>query len=431
MSANIPKSNRYKRVVIVGGGFGGLKLAKALDKEVFEVVLIDQYNYHQFQPLLYQVASAGIEPGAIAFPFRKDFQQVANTYFRLATMLSVNPQAKSINTSIGEIEYDYLILATGTDTNYFGMERIRKAAMPMKSIAEAMNLRNSILLNLEAALTTTDDAAIERLLTVVVVGGGATGVEVAGAISEMKRYILPKDYPDLDSSRYRILLLEGSDRLLRNMSQQASRDSLRFLGQMGVEVRLSCRVVDYDDGAVVLDSGERIETENLIWVSGVAPRPTEGLATESYGRGGRIKVDQTNRVELYDNIYAIGDMCLMSGDMEFADGHPQVAQVAMQQGRCLAINLALIERGAAAVPFRYNDKGSMATVGRNRAVVDLRRVQLSGFVAWVIWMVIHLISLLGVRNKLEALTAWTWSYVTYDQSLRLIFRPTPRNTDKS
>lgn len=426
MSANIPKTT-LKRVVIIGGGFGGLQLAKKLDKNIFEVVLVDRCNYHQFQPLLYQVATSALEPGSIAFPFRKDFQHVRNLYFRLANLLSIDKERKIILTTIGEIEYDYLVLATGTTTNYFGMDRIRAAALPMKSIAEAMNLRNAILLNLEKALVSTDVQEIISLLTVVIVGGGATGVEIAGALAEMKSYVIPKDYPDLKGHDYRIILVEGTDRLLSCMSMASSENARLSLEKMGVELRLSCRVTDYVDGAVVLGDGEMVATQNLIWVSGVAVQPIEGLGPEVYGRGGRIKVNGFNMVD--SNLFVIGDAALISEDAAFRSGHPQVAQVAIQQGERLANNLLMIERGLEPIPFRYNDKGSMATIGRNRAVVDLHKIHFTGFLAWAAWMLVHLLSILGMRNKVQTLLTWMWSYITYDQSLRLIFRPT--QTSKS
>lgn len=422
MGTNIPATSK-KRVVVIGGGFAGLNLAKSLVRGGdFQTVMIDKLNYHQFQPLLYQVATSGLEPSAISFPLRKDFQGVTDFHFRLATVRAVDPAAKIIDTSIGTITYDYLVVATGTETNYFGMEKIRSAALPMKSVPEALALRNHLLENFERA-TTSNDPQQQSLLTIVIVGGGATGVEIAGAIAEMKRYILQRDYPELDISKVRIILIEGSDKLLRNMSGESSAKSRQFLKSMGVEVWLDSSVADYDNGAVILKNGDSIPTQTLIWVSGVTGCRLDGIPPECYGRGSRLITDQYNALSNgMQDIFAIGDIALQVMD-NYPGGHPQVAQVAIQQGELLARNLRQLERGQSLTPFRYNDMGSMATVGRNKAVVDLNKIKFQGYFAWLVWMAIHLRSILGTKNKILTLINWSWSYITYDQSLRLIIRP--------
>lgn len=428
MSANIPETEK-KRVVIIGGGFAGLQLAKSLDSRLFQIVLVDKVNYHQFQPLLYQVTSSGLEPSAIAFPFRKNFQNKKDFYFRLASVTRIATDEKVLETSIGAIKYDYLVIATGTDTNYFGMQNVRAAALPMKSVSEALALRNRILENLEHAVTATDPEERQALLNIVIVGGGATGVEVAGALSEMKRYIFNKDYPDLDTSKARIILIEGSDKLLRNMSEEASSKAFLFLKQMGVEINLQTVVVDYKDYKVVLKSGDTIPTKTLIWVSGVTGKPLPGIHEVCYGRGGRILVDAYNRVNGYQSVFAIGDISLQTEEL-YPVGHPQVAQVAIQQGKLLAKNLINGLNDQPLTPFHYQDKGSMATVGRNRAIVDLHQFRFQGLFAWMVWMIVHLLSILGVKNKIQIVINWFWSYVTYDQSLRLIIRPDDKTREK-
>ncbi len=420
MSPNIPKTSQ-KRIVVIGGGFAGLKLINQLKHSNFQLVLIDKVNYHQFQPLLYQVATSGLEVSAIAFPFRKNFQQIKNFHFRLATAQCIIPEEHIVETTVGPITYDYLAIATGTDTNYYSMENVRVNALPMKSVSEALNVRNRILLNLEAALVCSNKTEQEALKNIVIVGGGATGVEIAGAIAEMKRYIFKKDYPDLDISHAKIYLLEASPKLLRNMSEQASIKSLLFLQRMGVTVLLDSAVADCSNGSVRLQDGKTIPTRTLIWVSGVSGKRLKGLPVTCYTHGERIIVDAFNRVTGYSDIFAIGDNCLLR-EAGYENGHPQVAQVAIQQGKLLAQNLQRLTQKQALLPFHYKDKGSMATVGRNKAVVDLHKFKSQGMFAWFIWMVVHLMSILGTKNKIQTLLNWIWSYTTYDQSLRLIIR---------
>ncbi len=419
MSFNLPQSDK-KRVVIVGGGFGGLCLCNKLRKSGFQVVLVDRNNYHQFPPLIYQIASAGIEPSSISFPFRKIFQKRHDFYFRMAEVRSIFPEHKIIQTSIGKVSYDYLVFAAGTTTNFFGNKNVEEEAMPMKTVSEAMGLRNALLANFERALTCATERERQELLNVVIVGGGATGVEIAGALSEMKNFVLPKDYPDLPTSLMHIYLIEAGDRLLASMSQESSAHVERYLREMGVNVLLNKMVTDYNDHRVILKDGSSIATRTFIWVSGVTAQPVGNLGDEHLGRGRRIKVDEYNRVEGLDGVFAIGDQCIQTSDPDYPNGHPQLAQVAIQQGTLLAKNLQRLERGEEMKPFRYHNLGAMATVGRNRAVAEFSRIKMAGFLAWVMWLVVHLRSILGVRNKIIVLFNWVWNYISYSQSLRMI-----------
>lgn len=421
MSFNIPRE-RKKRVVIVGGGFGGLKLANKLNKTDFQVVLIDRNNYHQFPPLIYQVASSGLEPSSIAFPFRKLFQRHRDFYFRLAEVRAVCADRHLIETSIGELEYDYLVLAAGAVTNFFGNTEIETAAMPMKTLTEAMGLRNALLSNIERALTCASHQERDELLNVVIVGGGATGVEIAGALAEMRRFVLPRDYPDLPTELMHIHLIEAGDRLLAAMSPDSSQRATASLRNMGVEIRLNSPVTGYDDHRIMLRDGSAIPSRTFIWVSGIQATEIGNLSPEQLGRGRRLRVDAANRLEGDDSIFAIGDQCIYQGDPRYPNGHPQLAQVAIQQGALLARNLRRIEQGLPPEPFRYRNLGVMATIGRNRAVAEIGGFKTGGWLAWVMWLTVHLRSILGVRNKLIVLLNWVWNYVTYDQSLRLIIR---------
>lgn len=330
-----------------------------------------------------------------------------------------------METPIGNIHYDYLVIAAGTDTNFYGMENIQRYALPMKSLTEAMTLRNQLLLNFEKALTVSRDEKRQRLLNIVVVGGGATGVEISGALSEMKRYVLKKDYPELTKNELNIYLIEGSPRLLGNMSEAASAKALKFLQNMGVEVMTDTKVTDYVDNRIIIDKGEPIRTDTIIWVSGVKANSLEGIPSECIGKGGRILVDEHNRLKGKENIFVIGDICLQT-EAKFPNGHPQVAQVAMQQAKHLVKNLKRHRKGESLLPFHYRDMGTLATVGRNRAVADLPHLKTQGFIAWFLWMAVHLRSILGVRNRMEILLNWMWNYLTYDQAIRLIFK-TPEN----
>jgi len=425
MKANIPES-KQKRVVIIGGGFGGLKLARKLAKQDFQVVLLDKNNYHQFQPLFYQVATAGLEPSAISFPFRKVFQQLDNVFIRLVEVTAVNKEESLVESSIGDISYDFLVVAIGADTNFFGNANIAAKSLPMKSIAEALAIRNKILQNYEDALSISDAQEQQAYMNIVVVGGGPTGVEVAGTLAEMKKHILPKDFPELKFDKMQIHLLEASPKLLANLSGKSSEKSKKYLDALGVKVTLNARVKDYDGEHISMEDGSSINTKTLIWAAGVIANTLKGIPGEALVRGNRIKVDRYNKVEGCDNIFALGDVAFMTEEA-CANGHPQVAQVAMQQGENLAQNLVRIAQGKELKPFAYKDLGSMATVGRNLAVVDLPFMKTQGFFAWLIWMFVHLMSIVGTKNRLLIFINWAWNYITYDQSLRLIIRTSKKD----
>jgi NADH:ubiquinone reductase (H+-translocating) len=421
MSFNIERNNK-KRVVIIGGGFGGLRLAQDLKKSDFQVVLIDKNNYHQVPPLIYQIATAGLNPSSISFPYRKIFEDREDYFFRMTELRAIYTKDNYIQTSIGKIDYDYLVLANGTKTNFFNNKNIADAAMPMKTVSEAMGLRNALLSHFERSVTCASEQERQDLLNVVIVGGGPSGVEIAGAIAEMKRYVLPRDYPDMDTKKMHIYLIQGDDRLLPGMSAMASAKSLAFLQKMNVEIKLKTFVTDYVDNQVIMNDGENIPSRNLIWVGGVVSNKVVGLSQDCIGRGGRIMVDEYNRVIGSNNIFALGDIALMTSDPEYPKGHPQMAQPAIQQGALLAKNLVAIEQSKTLKPFRYKDLGSMATIGKNKAVADLGHFKFAGFFAWILWMGVHLMSILGVRNKMFVFMDWVWSYFTYDRSNRMILK---------
>lgn len=427
MDFNIAKTNK-KRVVIVGGGFGGLKLANKLKRSNFQIVLIDKNNFHQFPPLLYQVASSGLEPGSILFPFRKIFQKQKNVYFRMAEVKAVIAERNLIETSIGQLTYDYLVIASGTVTNFFGNKTLEEKALPMKTIQEALELRNTLLSNFEKATICTDPEERQALMNVVIVGGGATGVEISGVLAEMKKFVMPKDYPDLKQSEMNIYLIEGSPKLLGVMSAEASASAEKFLKEMGVSIILNKLVTDYQDGKVILNDNSTITTKTLVWVSGVTATHFEHIDKELLNRGGRITVNKFNQVQGMTNVFAIGDVCFQT-EAAYPNGHPQVAQVAIQQGNLLAGNLKRQEAGETLKAFQYINLGTLATVGRNKAVADLKELKLQGFIAWMVWMLVHLRSILGIRNKLMVLIQWVWSYFTYDQSIRLILYISKKKKD--
>jgi NADH dehydrogenase len=424
MKANITETTK-QRIVIIGGGFAGLQVARDLCDSNYQIVLLDKNNYHQFQPLFYQVATAGLEPSTISFPFRKIFQGKKNVHIRVAEVSEVYPEKNELETSIGIVNYHYLIIAIGADTNFFGNQKIMKYAYPMKSVSEALTLRNSILENYEKALTETDREKKKMLMNIVVVGGGPTGVEVSGTLAEMKKCILPKDYPELDFKMMQVYLLEGSQKVLNGMSENASEKAKQYLTELGVNVFLNSRVQDYDGENVFLEGGKQIATNTLVWAAGITGNKIQGLNPEVTGKGSRIKVDRKNNVEGYANIYAIGDIAFMTEE-KYPNGHPQVAQVAIQQAKNLAKNFKSKETGEELKEFSYKDLGSMATIGRNKAVADLPKWKFSGFFAWLVWMFIHLMSIVGGKNRLFAFINWAWSYVTFDQSLRLIIKPKAR-----
>lgn len=413
------------KVVIVGGGFGGLKLARKLsNKKGFEVLLIDKFNYHQFQPLFYQVATAGLDASNISFPLRKAFQKSKNIRIRITELKEILVEENKIITEIDEIKYDVLVLATGADTNFFGNQQLAQYAFPMKSTVEALQLRHRLIQNFEDALTIKDESELQRLMNIIIVGGGPTGVELSGALAEMKKYVLPKDYPELDFSRLNIYLLEGTDKTLGAMSEKSSIQSRKYLERLGVKVMTKVLVKDYDGKNVLLQNGSYIPSSTVLWAAGIKGNIPVGVNNELIAKGNRIIVDQFNRVRGAGNIYAIGDLAFMETS-KYPFGHPQVATVAIQQADLLAKNLIKIQKGEKGLnEFKYIDKGSMATVGRNLAVVDIPRPKLhfGGFLAWLIWMGLHLMLILGVKNKFFVFINWLYNYITYDQSLRLIFK---------
>ena len=421
MRANI-KRNEQRRVVVVGGGLGGLKMVSSLRDTDYQVVLVDKNNYNQFPPLIYQVASAGLEPSNISFPFRRLFQGWKNFFFRMAEVEHIDTEEKAIRTSIGTIHYDDLVLAAGATTNFFGNKNIEASALPMKSVSEAMRLRNTILQNLERAETEDNEACRQALMNIAIVGGGPSGVEIAGALAEMKRTILPRDYPDLDTSCMRIYLINAAPRLLGAMAEKSSREAEKALKELGVEIMAGCMVTDYVDHELILKDGSHLPVETVIWVSGIRANHIDGIPTDSIGRGGRIITDRFNRVKGMENVYAIGDQCLIEGDKAYPQGHPQLAQVAMQQAENLAMNLKLQDKNEQEHPFSYRNLGTMATIGRKKAVVEIGRLKFGGFFAWLLWLVVHLRSILGVRNKTIVFLNWMWSYFNYKQSLRLILK---------
>lgn len=408
------------RIVIIGGGFAGLELAKELNDFKAQVVLFDRYNHHTFQPLLYQVATSGLETSSIVFPFRKRFAKQDDFYFRMGEVISIKPEENYIETSIGGVKYDYLVIANGVSSNYYGMKDVEEHSIPMKSIIDAIKLRNKIIRNFETALLTDDPEMMNSLMDFVIVGGGPTGVELAGALSELKHHVFPKDYKELEMSHMDIHLVEATPRLLNGMSDKASQKALEYLQQMGVKVHLNCAVKSYDGHEVMFNTGEKLITNTLIWAAGVKGNPIAGLQPDVITRNGRIKVDEFNRVKGHENIFAIGDAAIMEGDPKFSLGHPMMAPPAMQQGKLLAKNIKRLISKKTLKPFRYKDQGSMATIGRNRAVVDLKAFKTQGAFAWFIWMFVHLMSIVGFRNKFFVLFSWWWSYFSYDKSNRLI-----------
>jgi NADH dehydrogenase len=423
MKCNIPDTEQ-RRVVIVGGGFAGLTVARTLAKnKAFQIVLFDKNNYHQFQPLFYQVAMAGLEPSSIVFPFRKVFQGQKNVFVRMAKVLGVRPESHEIDTEIGALRYDYLVLAMGADTNWFGNEQLRTHAIPMKSVSEALYLRNAIFEDYERAVTAEDYDDRQRFLDIVVVGGGATGVEVAGSLAEMKRHIIRKDYQDLNSDEIQIHLIHGAPRVLNAMSEEASAQSEKFLKELGVQLWLDKVVKEYDGKNVIMDDGLTIRADKVIWAAGIIGNKIEGIPQSSVARGNRLICNEFNEVAGMKDVFALGDIALQTHEAAWPNGHPQVAQPAMQQGKLLAKNLIRQFKGAAMLPFRYKDLGSMATIGRHKAVADLPYWKTQGILAWMMWLFIHLLYILGTKNKIFVFLNWVWNYLTYDQSLRLVIRP--------
>jgi len=414
-----------KHLVIVGGGFAGVNLAEQLfNDDDFRITFIDKNNYNFFPPLLYQVATGFLEPSNISFPFRKLFQGKTNTTFRMAELLKIQPSEKKVVLSNGELSYDYLVLATGTESNFFGIENIKKNSLPMKSVSDAIELRNYLLESAEKASVATDPVERRKLSNIVVVGGGPTGVEVSGMLAEMRKNVFPKDYPELKASNLKIYLVDALPTLLSTMSKKSQAYTYDKIINMGVDVKLNVPVQDYVDGNVILKDGEKIETKTVIWTAGVTAKAFEGIPAECYGKAKRLLVDAFNKVKGLDSIYAIGDACLQTTDENFPNGHPQLAQVAIQQGNLLGKNLKRLGSGKALRPFSYLDKGSMAIIGRNKAVADLpKHLFFGGFIAWILWIFVHLFSLISYRNKIKTFYNWAGAYFTKDQSLRMIVRP--------
>ena len=419
---NIPRSS-FPRIVIIGGGFAGISLAKKLRNKKVQVVLLDKHNYHNFQPLMYQVATGGLEPDSIAYPIRKIVQEYKDFYFRLAEVREIDAENNTIYADIGELKFDYLVIATGSKTNYFGNKEIERNSMAMKTIPQSLNIRSLILENFEQALLTNDIDERHSLMNFVLVGGGPTGVELAGALAEMKKAILPKDYPDLDVRKMEINLIQGSDRVLDSMSENASEKAEKFLLDLGVSVWKKVRVTGYDGKTVTTNSDLSFDSATVIWTAGVQGALPHGLKADSFIKNvDRIKVNQYNQIEGYDNLFAIGDIAVMTSE-EFPQGHPMMAQPAMQQGRLLAENIIRLLDKKTLKTFVYKDKGSMATIGRNKAVVDLPKFKFSGVFAWFVWMFVHLFSLIGFKNKAVVFLNWVYNYIRFDREARLIMRP--------
>ncbi|MBT8282590.1 MAG: NAD(P)/FAD-dependent oxidoreductase [Muriicola sp.] len=416
---------KKSNVVIIGAGFGGIELAKVLRKKKINVLLIDKHNYHNFQPLMYQVATGGLEPGSIAYPVRRIFRYNDNITFRMAEVLEVIPGENTLKTNIGTIAYDYLVIATGSQNNYFNFESKKDQLLTLKSIPEALNLRSFIFQNLEKALANVNDEPLEEIINIAIVGGGPAGIELAGALAEMKRYVLPKDFPDLDLSMMSINLYEAAPDLLSSMSEEASEKSLEYLHQLGINVFLNSRVQDYDGSLITLADKSTFRTDTVIWTAGVKGAPIAGIPAEAIIGGNRIAVNEYNQVAGTQNIYAIGDVASHITP-EYPNGLPMLAPVAQQHGKVLAKNILRSEAGKPMKAFSYLDKGVMATIGRRKAVVDLKIWKFQGTFAWLVWMFVHIMSLVGFRNKIVAFVDWMVNYFTYDRPLGLIIRPYKR-----
>ncbi len=409
--------------MIIGGGFAGISLAKKLKDLDVQLVLIDKHNYHTFQPLLYQVSTSGLEPDSIAYPLREVLKKLKNFHFRWAVVENIDPKEQIIATSIGSLSYDYLVMATGTKTNFYGNQNIEKYAMPMKNVPQALNIRSLMLQNFEKADDCEDVEERQALLNFCIIGAGPTGVELAGAFSELKNHVFPKDYRHLNVSEMQIHLFEGSPRVLSSMSETASKKATQFLRELGVTIHLSTIVKDYNGDVMTLKNRETVRTRNFIWTAGVTGAAIEDFANDKLvERLNRYKVNRFSQVKDYENIFAIGDIAYMQTD-DYPQGHPQVAQPAIQQGGHLAKNFKHIIAGKAMKPFKYRDKGTMATVGRNKAVVELKSAKFGGFFAWFIWMFVHLMALVGFRNRVIVFFNWAYNYINFDKAARLIVRP--------
>ena len=419
---NIPTS-KYPRIVIIGGGFAGIALSKKLRNKNVQVVLIDKHNYHTFQPLLYQVATGGLEAGSIAYPIRKVIQEYKDFYFRLTSVKEIDTKHQKIITEIGDLHYDYLVIASGSKTNYFGNKEIERNSMSMKTIPQSLNIRSLILENFEQAVLTKNQADRNTLINFVLVGAGPTGVELAGALAEMKKAILQKDYPDLDIDKMQINLIQSGDRILNTMSEKSSAAAEKFLLDLGVKIWKNVRVTNYDGRTITTNTDLTFDSATVIWTAGVQGVKIVGLDSKSLvEKVDRVRVNQYNQVFGYDNIFAIGDICSMETE-KYPQGHPMMAQPAMQQGKLLGENLIKLIQKKTMTPFEYKDKGSMATIGRNLAVVDLPHYHFSGIFAWFVWMFVHLFSLIGFKNKAVVFLNWVYNYIKFDREGRLIIRP--------
>ena len=415
------------KIVILGAGFAGLQLARRLKGKDFSITLIDQYNFHQFQPLLYQVATGRLEPSAVSFPLRKVFQKDPHIHVRIAKVNNVDPVLQLVRTTEGDFSYDHLVIATGCTSNFFGNKNFEQYAFPMKSTTEAIALRNRILLNFEDALSAPPDE-LEGIMNIVIAGGGPTGVELAGSLAEMKKNVLPKDYPDMDFSRLTVYLVEGMAHTLQNMSGQSQEASQRYLEKMGVQVMLNTLVQDYDGKTILLKDGRTIKTRTMIWTAGIMGNVPEGIPKDVVVRGNRITVDVYNRVKGYNNVFAIGDIAYMENE-DYPKGHPQLANVANNQAKTLASNFTRQSKGQPLQEFKYKNPGTMATVGKRKAVVDLPFLSFQGTLAWLTWMFLHLMLILSVKNKLIIFINWAISYFTNDTTLRLILLPTKKQIE--
>ena len=426
MNINVPEV-KVPRIVIIGCGFGGMELAQSMADSPVQVVLMDKNNYHTFQPLLYQVASAGLEADSIAYPIRKIFKGQKNFHFRMGEVTKILPEENRVITNIGELKYDHLLIATGSTSNFFGNADFERYSMPMKSVTEALNLRSLILQNFERALLTTDLHEQEALMTFVVVGGGPTGVELAGAVCELKKHVLPNDYPELDFRKMRVILVENGGDLLASMLPENRAKAKQYLEDLGCEVWLNTGVAKYDGTVAETKNGKQLRTLNLVWTAGVKGVIIDGLNAGCITPRGRVMINEYCKVTGYENIYAVGDVACMISD-KYPNGHPQIAPVAIQQAQLIAKNFKRGFKGQPAASFDYFDKGSMATVGRNKAVVEVRKIRFGGVLGWFAWMALHLMLLVGYRNKIVVFINWVWNYINYDRNIRLIIRPFSRKT---
>lgn len=420
-----------KHILIIGGGFAGINLVKSIARNKnFRITLVDRNNYHFFPPLIYQVATAFIEPSHISYPFRKLFARYDNVNYHMGSLINVNTESQHIETDTGEISYDYLVIALGTETNFFGLENVEKCALPMKTIHEALYLKNHLLMSLEKAARNKNLNRAERLQNIVIAGGGPTGVELAGMIAEMGAYIAEKEYPEIELNLSHLYLVDALPTLLSPMSDTAKKTAYENLKKLGVNILLNVSVKDYSDGNVILSDGKKIKTESLIWTSGVIGHKVPGIPETCIGKGRRLLVDEYNRVLGLENIYALGDICLHLSDKNFPKGHPQVAQVAIQQAKLAAKNIIRQEKKETLQPFTYNDKGSMAIISKYKAVVDLPKFSYTGFFAWLTWLFIHIIPLTGFRNKIRLALEWFRLFITNNPSIRMILQP-KKNTSES